>query len=68
MIAGMTYRVALARLVFVLGAAGGIIGVVAGFADKSWQLGVGGWLLSGVVGTTGAIAILVDEFVENRKG
>ena len=68
MIAGMTYRVALARLVFLLGAAAGIIGVVAGFADRTWQLGVGGWLLAGVVGTTGAIAILADEFIENRKG
>ena len=68
MIAGMTYRVALARLVFVLGAASGIIGVVAAFADRTWQLGTGGWLFAGVLGTTGAIAILVDEFMESRKG
>ena len=66
--AGMTHRVALARLVFLLGAGSGIIGVLASFLDRTWQLGVGGWLLAGILGVTGATAILVEEIMENRKG
>ena len=55
------------RLLFLGGVAAGIIGLVAGLADKSWKLGVTGWFEGGLLMGVLAIAVMADTFVSSRS-
>ena len=59
-------RTELARLIGTLGAGSGLIGIIAGFSDHGWKLGVTGWLVLGVFGSATHIAILLDQYIEDR--
>ena len=68
MIAGMSYRIALARLLFALASASGVIGIILGFAsNRAWKLGPVGWLILGTFGMVAAVAVLADEFIARRS-
>ncbi len=59
-------RLELARLAGFLGAGRALIGVVAGFREHGGKMGVTGWLVLGVFGAALKIAILFDQFMEDR--
>ena len=63
----MEPRIMLARL-FMLGAiACGIIGVIVGFADETWKLGVTGWFTGGSLLAILALVVLADEYFASRS-
>ena len=63
----MEPRIMLARL-FMLGAlATGIIGLIAGFADKTWQLGATGWFTGGTLLAVLALVALADEYFVRKQ-
>jgi len=66
-LAGMPYRTAFARLVFVLAGGSGVIGIIVALLERVWKLGVGGWLLLCVAGMAAAIAVMLDEYFESRR-
>jgi hypothetical protein len=45
----------------------GIIGLVAGFSDKEWQLGAVGWFTGGTLAALLSIIVLADEYFERNK-
>lgn len=57
-----TVRVFLARIVGALGGGCGIIGVIAGFSDRSLKLSPEGWFLLGILGVLTALTIFFDEY------
>ena len=59
-------RILLARL-FMLGAlACGVVGLVAGLTDHSWQLGVTGWFTGGTLLAVLSLVVLGDEYLATR--
>ena len=63
----MEPRIMLARL-FMLGAlVTGIIGLIAGFADKTWQLGATGWFTGGTLLAVLALVALADEYFVRKQ-
>ena len=54
------------RLLFLGGVAAGIIGMVAGLADRSWKLGATGWFEGGLLMGVLAIVVMADSFVSSR--
>jgi hypothetical protein len=55
------------RLLFLGGIASGIIGLVAGLADKTWKLGATGWFEGGILMGVLAIVVMADTFVNSRS-
>ena len=62
----MSPRIMLARLLMLLAIACGVIGLVAGFSDKQWKLGVTGWFEGGVLLAILSVVVLADEYFERR--
>jgi hypothetical protein len=57
----------MARLLFLGGVVCGIIGLVAGLADKAWKLGATGWFEGGLLAGVLAIVVLADTLVSSRS-
>ena len=62
----MGMRIMMARLVMLAAVACGVLGLVAGLADKSWKLGATGWFTGGTLMAVLALVILADEFFATR--
>ena len=45
----------------------GIIGLIVGFADKTWKLGVVGWFTGGILLGVVALLLMIDEYVEQQR-
>ena len=45
----------------------GIIGLIVGFTDKTWQLGVVGWFTGGILLGVVALLLMIDEYVEQQR-
>ena len=45
----------------------GIIGIIVGFADKTWKLGVVGWFTGGILLGIVAIIIVLDDFARRQS-
>ena len=61
-------KVLMARLLMLCALACGVIGLVAGFAEKGWKLGVTGWFTGGTLLAVLAIVVLADYYFESRRG
>ena len=61
------WRMMTARLFMTACLALGIIGLIAGFNDKVWKLGVVGWFTGGTLLGIVAIIIILDEFAVRQK-
>ena len=59
-------RILLARLLMLGALVNGVIGVAVGLADKTWKLGVEGWLTSGVLLAVLSLVVLADEYFATR--
>ena len=57
----------IARLFALACIALGIIALIVGFADKTWQLGVVGWFTGGILLGVVAVLFMLDEFAENQR-
>ena len=63
----MDMKIGLARL-FMLGAlAAGVIGLVAGLADKAWKLGVTGWFTGGTLLAVLSLVVLADHYFGSKS-
>ena len=60
-------KIMMARLLMVAAAALGIIGLIAGFADREWKLGAVGWFTGATAVGVLSLVILADAFVEWRR-
>ena len=60
-------RIHMARLIMLLAIACGVIGLIAGIAERSWRFGVTGWFTGGSLLALLAIVVLADEFFEARR-
>ena len=56
-----------ARLLMLIAVALGVIGLIAGFAEKEWRLGAVGWFTGSTAVGVLALVILGDAFVEWRQ-
>ena len=61
------WRTWLARLFGLACVVLGIIGLIVGFTDSIWQLGVVGWFTGGTLLGVVAIVLLMDEYAEFRR-
>ena len=61
------WRTWLARLFGLACIALGIIGLIVGFTDSIWKLGVVGWFTGGSLLGIVAIVLMLDEYVEFRR-
>lgn len=61
------WRTWLARLFGLACVALGIIGLIVGFTDSIWKLGVVGWFTGGTLLGVVAIVLLLDEYAEFRR-
>ena len=61
------WRTWLARLFAVACIALGVIGLIAGFTDKVWKLGVEGWFTGGTLLGVVALILILDEYAESRR-
>ena len=61
------WRITLARVIMLAAFACGIIGLIAGFAEKSWKLGATGWFTGGTLAALLAIIVLADEYFQSRQ-
>lgn len=59
-------RILLARVMMLLALACGVIGLVAGLADKMWKLGPVGFFTGGTLLAVLAIVVLADHYFESR--
>ena len=59
-------RILLARLLMLGALATGVIGLIAGFADKTWQLSPVGWFTGGTLLAVLSLVALADEYFETR--
>ena len=60
-------KVMMARLLMLAAVVLGIIGLVVGFSDRTWKLGVTGWFTGGVLVAVLAIVVLADHYFESRS-
>ena len=63
----MEPRIMLARLFMLAAVACGVIGVVVGFTDNTWQLGVTGWFTGGTLVAVLSLVVLADEYFATRR-
>ena len=61
------WRTWLARLFGLACVALGIVGLIVGFTDVTWKLGVVGWFTGGTLLGVVAIVLLLDEYAEFRR-
>ena len=60
-------RIWLARLAGLACIALGVIGLIVGFTDSIWQLGVVGWFTGGTLLGVVAIILLLDEYISSNR-
>ena len=60
-------KIMTARLLMLIAIALGVIGLIAGFADKIWKLGTVGWFTGSTAVGVLSLVILADAFVEWRR-
>ena len=58
----MSPRIMIARTMLLAALACGIIGLIAGFTDKQWQLGPVGWFTGGALAAILSIGVMADEY------
>lgn len=61
------WRTWLARFFGLACIALGIIGLIVGFIDVTWKLGVVGWFTGGTLLGIVAIVLMLDEYTEFRR-
>ena len=61
------WRTWLARLSGLACIALGIIGLVVGFTDNVWKLGVVGWFTGGTLLGVVALILMMDEYIDLRR-
>ena len=59
-------RILLARLLMLGAIVDGVIGTIVGITDKTWKLGVEGWLTGGVLLAVISLVVLADEYFATR--
>ena len=59
-------KVVLARLIMPAALACGIIGLIAGFSDREWKLGVTGWFTGGTLAAVLCLVLLADHYLHSR--
>ena len=62
-----SWRIWIARVFALACMALGIIALIAGFTDKTWQLGIVGWFTGGILLGVVAVLFMLDEFAENQR-
>ena len=62
----MKIRIMLARLIMLGALVCGVLGLVAGLADRAWKLGVTGWFTGGTLLAVLALVVLADEYFAAR--
>ena len=60
-------RIWLSRLAGVACIALGVIGLIAGFSDRIWKLGVEGWFTGGVLIGVVAVILMLDESISSSR-
>ena len=61
------WRTWLARLFGLACVALGIIGLIVGFTDVTWKLGIVGWFTGGTLLGVVALIMMMDEYFELRR-
>lgn len=61
-------KIPMARLLMLVAIACGVIGLVAGLAEKEWRMGATGWFTGGTLLAVLAIVVLADYYLESRRG
>lgn len=61
-------KITLARIIMVLAVACGVIGLIAGLADKSWKLEPIGWFTGGTLLAVLCVVMLADHYFATRNG
>ncbi|SUZ58756.1 uncharacterized protein METZ01_LOCUS11610 [marine metagenome] len=46
----------------------GVIGLIVGFADKTWKLGVVGWFTGGILLGVVGLLLMLDGYAAHRRG
>ena len=62
-----SWRIMAARLFMLACLALGIIGLITGFADKTFKLGAVGWFTGGTLLGVVAIIIILDDFAQRQR-
>ena len=62
-----TIKIWTARLFALACLALGIIGLIVGFTDKTWQLGVVGWFTGGILLGVVALILILDGYAERQR-
>ena len=62
-----TCRIGLARLAALACVALGIIGLIVGFSDRVWQLGIVGWFTGGILLGVVAVILLLDDYISHGR-
>ena len=57
----------MARLFGLACVALGIIGLIVGFTDVTWKLGIVGWFTGGTLLGVVALILMMDEYFELRR-
>lgn len=60
-------RIWLARLSGLACIALGVIGLIVGFTDRTWELGVVGWFTGGALLGVVAVILLLDEYISSSR-
>ena len=60
-------KIWIARLFALACLALGIIGLIVGFSDKTWQLGIVGWFTGGILLGVVALVLLVDGYAAQQR-
>ena len=63
----MELRIMLARPMMLAAVACGVIGLIAGFADRTWGLGVVGSFSGGALLAVLTLVVLADEYFALRR-
>ena len=61
------WRTWLARLFGLACVALGTIGLIVGFSEVTWKLGVVGWFTGGILLGVVALILMMDEYFELRR-
>ena len=59
-------KITMARVIMVLAVACGVIGIIAGLADKSWKLEPIGWFTGGTLLAVLSLVMLADHYFASR--
>ena len=62
----MEPRIMLARLMMLGAMVCGVIGLIVGFSDSIWKLGVTGWFTGGTLLAVLALVVLADEYFSTK--